>query len=87
MITTKTYNELWEWAEESERVSEDYILPGTDVNIHLADYPELLHDGTVEVLYRFSNNHMDFQDVNKNTYKTYNGAIRWLAKNGYVKVA
>jgi len=91
MITKKSYNKVWEYVEECGRTSEKWELevPTSKENIilRLSDSLTMEPDGRIEVVWRFTNLNNQFYDTNPNTYKTYKGAIRWLEKNGYERVA
>lgn len=90
MITKKSYNKVWEYVEECGRTDETWeaqVLNSENVVLRLSDFLSMEPDGRVEVVWRFTNLNNQFYDTNPNTYKTYNGAVRWLKKNGYKQVA
>ena len=90
MITKKSYDRICDYIAENGKTSEKWELElkySSNIVLSLDSYYEMQEDGRIEVLYRFCNLNMTFQDTNPRTYKTYNGAIRWLEKNGYQRVA
>ena len=90
MITKKSYNKVWEYVEECGSTNETWELEVPhceNIVLRLSSYYEMQEDGRIEVIWQFSNLNMQFYDTNPNAYKTYNGAIRWLKKHGYKRVA
>lgn len=92
MITKKSYDRIYDYIAENGKTCEKWERENGFKNVQntvlsLDSYYEMLEDGRIEVVYRFCNLNLTFQDTNPRTYKTYNGAVRWLEKNGYERVA
>lgn len=83
-MKVKTNQERWEVMEE-HGVCEDYRKEtafGKEITLRLR--ADLEGDkGDYEVVYRFTDTWLTFQETNSRTYKTLKGARKWAAENGF----